>query len=38
MKTGVRTGLWSELMKRAVANLSTEDMVNLAAYMASRSP
>jgi cytochrome c553 len=38
MKTGVRTGIWSELMKRAVANLSTEDMVNLAAYMASRTP
>ena len=36
MQRGVRTGLWSELMKRAVANLSTEDMLDLAAYAASR--
>ena len=38
IKTGVRTGVWSELMKRAVESLSTEDMVNLAAYTASRTP
>jgi len=38
MKNGARTGIWSELMKRAVANLSTEDMVNLAAFTASRTP
>jgi cytochrome c553 len=35
---GVRTGLWSELMKRAVANLSADDMINLAAYVTSRAP
>jgi cytochrome c553 len=35
---GDRKGLWSELMKRAVANLSAEDMINLAAYAASRAP
>jgi cytochrome c553 len=36
MQRGVRTGLWSELMKKAVSNLSAEDMLALAAYAASR--
>ncbi len=38
MQHGVRTGVWSELMKRAVASLSPDDMINLAAYVASRAP
>jgi cytochrome c553 len=38
MQRGVRTGVWSELMKRIVAPLSVEDMINLAAYTASRAP
>jgi len=38
MQKGVRNGLWSPLMKRAVAQLSTDDMLNLAAYVASRVP
>lgn len=38
MKQGARKGLWTGLMKSAVANLSEEDMLNLAAYVASRTP
>ncbi|MEP6491886.1 MAG: hypothetical protein ABJF01_04370 [bacterium] len=38
MQHGARTGIWSELMKRVVAPLSTDDMLNLAAYTASRTP
>lgn len=38
MQQGVRKGTWSPLMKRAVSTLSTEDMLNLAAYVASRPP
>lgn len=38
MQRGVRAGTWSELMKRVVAPLTTEDMLNLAAYTASRAP
>ena len=38
MQHGARTGVWSELMKRVVAPLSTDDMLNLAAYAASRTP
>ena len=37
MQSGTRTGVWSELMKRVVAPLSTDDMLNLAAYAASKS-
>jgi cytochrome c553 len=38
MQRGVRVGVWSELMKRVVAPLSVEDMMNLAAYTAGRTP
>jgi len=38
IQSGVRNGLWSELMKRVVTPLSTDDMLNLAAYAASRAP
>ena len=35
---GLREGLWSGLMTETVANLTTEDLVALAAYTASRAP
>jgi cytochrome c553 len=35
MQQGDRKGLWTELMKPVVANLSEEDMLNVAAYIAS---
>jgi cytochrome c553 len=35
---GLREGLWSPLMKEAVARLTVEDMVAIAAYTASRTP
>ena len=38
IKHGVRTGLWVELMKAVVSQLSEEDMVSIAAYTASRAP
>ena len=38
IKTGSRHGAWSPLMKEAVANLTIEDMVNIAAYVSSRMP
>jgi len=38
MQHGTRSGVWSELMKRVVAPLSVDDMLNLAAYAASRTP
>jgi cytochrome c553 len=38
MQVGARHGLWTELMKPAVAKLTEEDMVNIAAYVASRPP
>lgn len=38
MQRGVRSGVWSELMRRAVATMSTDDMLNVAAYVASRTP
>jgi len=37
-KTGNRQGVWSPLMKEAVARLTTEDMVAIAAYAASLKP
>ena len=37
-KTGNRQGGWSPLMKEAVAKLTTEDMVAIAAYAASLKP
>jgi len=38
LQTGVRKGRWSPLMQAAVANLSVEDFVALAAYAASLEP
>ena len=38
MQRGARSGVWSELMKRAVAPLSSDDMLNVAAYVASKAP
>jgi cytochrome c553 len=38
MQQGTRKGVWSELMKPVVAKLTTEDMLNIAAYTASRAP
>ncbi len=38
IKTGNRHGPWSPLMKEAVANLTTEDMINIVAYVSSRMP
>jgi cytochrome c553 len=35
---GVRQGEWSELMRAPVAHLSEEDLVSIAAYLASRTP
>jgi cytochrome c553 len=34
---GTRSGVWTSLMKPVVANLSTEDMLAIAAYLSSRS-
>ena len=36
MQAGTRTGLWSALMKSVVAKLTTDDMLAIAAYLASR--
>ena len=36
MQQGTRTGLWTDLMKAAVARLSTDEMLSIAAYVASR--
>ena len=38
IKTGNRRGEWGPLMQEAVAKLTTEDMVDLAAYAASLKP
>lgn len=38
VKTGHRTGKRVDLMKPVVANLSTDDMLAIAAYLASRTP
>jgi cytochrome c553 len=38
MQIGTRKGQWSDLMKPVVAKLSAEDMLNIAAYTASRVP
>ena len=37
MQQGARNGLWADLMKPVVAKLTDEDMVNIAAYTASRN-
>jgi cytochrome c553 len=36
MQSGARKGVWADLMKPVVEKLSAEDMLNLAAYSASR--
>jgi cytochrome c553 len=36
MQTGVRKGVWADLMKPVVTKLTAEDMLNIAAYTASR--
>jgi cytochrome c553 len=38
MQQGARKGLWTDLMKPVVSKLSEEDMLNIAAYTASREP
>lgn len=38
MQQGTRKGVWSELMKPVVAKFSEEDMVSVAAYLASVVP
>ena len=38
LQVGNRRGLWSPLMEAAVANLTTDDMVDIAAYAASLDP
>ena len=35
---GARKGMWADLMKPVVANLTNEDMLAIAAYTASREP
>ena len=37
-QSGARAGQWSPQMKDAVAKLSLDDMVSIAAFTASRSP
>ena len=37
-QTGMRRGLWSDLMKPIVAKMTAEDLVNITAYMASKRP
>jgi cytochrome c553 len=37
-QNGTRTGEWSPLMAQVVANLSEEDLVSIAAYLATRNP
>lgn len=38
MQTGARKGTWSALMEGVVANLSADDMIDIAAFTASRQP
>ena len=38
MQHGARTGLWSDLMKPVVKNLTEEDLVSITAYLASLKP
>jgi cytochrome c553 len=38
MQQGSRKGTWTELMKPVVANLTADDMMNIVAYTASRTP
>ena len=36
MQVGARNGEWTQLMKPVVAKLTSEDLVNITAYLASR--
>ena len=38
IKTGARAGAGAQLMKAAVANLTVDDMIAIASYLASRAP
>jgi cytochrome c553 len=38
MQHGFRKGSWTELMEPVVANLSNDEMLDIAAYLASRTP
>jgi cytochrome c553 len=38
IKAGARKGVWSDLMKPAVANLTDEDILHIVAYVASLAP
>lgn len=38
MRQGTRNGSWTQLMKPVVSKLSEQDMLNIAAYTASRTP
>jgi cytochrome c553 len=38
IQSGARNGLWGELMKSAVASMSADDMIAVAAFAASRAP
>jgi cytochrome c553 len=38
IQNGARAGMAAQLMKATVANLTVEDMVSIAAYLASRTP
>jgi cytochrome c553 len=38
IQTGVRTGVWTELMKSVVTKLNEDDMLAISAYVASRQP
>jgi cytochrome c553 len=38
LKTGARKGAWSALMSAAVAKLTDDDLIAIAAYLASREP
>jgi cytochrome c553 len=38
MQQGARNGTWTQLMKPVVAHLSEEDLIDIAAYTASRMP
>jgi len=38
MQQGTRKGVWTDLMKPVVAKLTSDDMVAIAAYIASRTP
>jgi cytochrome c553 len=38
LKSGDRAGTWGQLMKGVVKNLSEDDMLDISAYLASRTP